>query len=94
MRRGRKRPYSQPHRPLDPAAAWSSVERTESGSDGRLWQVRTVKGADKEYRCPGCQQVVRRGAVHIVAWRGDHLFGDDAALAERRHWHSGCWQRR
>jgi hypothetical protein len=40
----------------------------------------------KMYRCPGCQQIVRVGVEHLV------VVPDDGA-EERRHWHTGCWQR-
>ncbi len=32
--------------------------------------------------------------AHVVAWSDDGLFGPDAALADRRHWHTSCWQSR
>ena len=47
--------------------------------------VRQVTGT-KMYRCPGCQQIVRVGVEHLV------VVPDDGA-EERRHWHTGCWQR-
>jgi hypothetical protein len=52
------------------------------------WQVRVVQPASavKEYRCPGCNQQIRPGTRHVVAWRED-------APDERRHWHLPCWQR-
>lgn len=52
------------------------------------WQVRFVQpaGAVKEYRCPGCNQEIRPGTTHVVAWRDDD---PDA----RRHWHQPCWER-
>lgn len=61
---------------------------TESHPDGE-WVVRplTADAATKTYRCPGCQQELRPGLPHIVAWRP----GDEAG---RRHWHTPCWQAR
>ncbi len=52
------------------------------------WEVRVVQpaAAVKEYRCPGCNQVIRPGTKHVVAWRLDE---EDL----RRHWHLPCWQR-
>jgi hypothetical protein len=52
------------------------------------WHVRLVQPASavKEYRCPGCNQEIRPGTKHVVAWRED-----DAEA--RRHWHLPCWRR-
>ncbi|MBP2476822.1 hypothetical protein JOF53_005694 [Crossiella equi] len=65
--------------------------RTESGPDGD-WIVRSVPGSQttKTYRCPGCDHEVRPGTAHLVAWPADEL----GSAADRRHWHSGCWQAR
>ncbi|MFN2641207.1 MAG: hypothetical protein ABR548_04830 [Actinomycetota bacterium] len=49
------------------------------------YQVREST-AQKEYRCPGCNQEIRPGTVHVVAWR-------DEDAADRRHWHTPCWRR-
>lgn len=48
------------------------------------FHVRRVTG-DKEYRCPGCDLVVRPGVWHLVVVPED--VPDD-----RRHWHEGCWR--
>ena len=64
--------------------------RAESGADGE-WTVQQVRGSDREYRCPGCDQVVT-GTAHVVAWRTDGLFGEE--LDDRRHWHGACWTAR
>ena len=52
------------------------------------WHVRLIQpaSATKEYRCPGCNQEIRVGTKHVVAWREG---GED----HRRHWHLPCWQR-
>lgn len=52
------------------------------------WVVRPVAGAfaTKEYRCPGCDHVVRIGTPHVVAWPPER---ED----ERRHWHTPCWRK-
>ncbi len=42
--------------------------------------------AVKVYRCPGCNQEIRLGTAHVVAWR----HGDEEG---RRHWHTPCWRR-
>lgn len=62
-----------------------------TGDGGREFTVRQVGPSDAQYRCPGCDQIVTRVA-HVVVWSADHLFGDDAAIGERRHWHTGCWR--
>ncbi|QOR69640.1 hypothetical protein IM660_13285 [Ruania alkalisoli] len=93
-RQSRKRRYAEPHPELDVDAVLRGRPRVESGSDGRRWNVRNVAGSEKIYRCPGCLQEIAPGTAHVVAWGEDHLFGAEAALAERRHWHRGCWQAR
>jgi hypothetical protein len=56
------------------------------------WLVRNVPAtaATKVYRCPGCEQEIRPGVAHLVAWPADER-GD---LGDRRHWHTGCWRAR
>jgi hypothetical protein len=68
-----------------------SVQATQSGPDGE-WHVRAIPGsaAAKTYRCPGCQQEIRPGVAHVVAWRADRHDGDEF----RRHWHTPCWNTR
>jgi hypothetical protein len=71
------------------------VERTDDG-----WVVRQVTGsaATRAYRCPGCDHEIRPATPHVVAWPDlgddDSGAGDDAGLAERRHWHTACWNAR
>jgi hypothetical protein len=93
-RRSSKRPWAGPHPELDVERARAGTRR-ESGPDGE-WVVRALSGASatKTYVCPGCRQEIPPGTAHVVAWRADHLLGDEAAVAERRHWHSGCWRAR
>jgi hypothetical protein len=69
------------------------TQRTEHAADGS-WIVRQVTGAaaTKTYRCPGCDQEIRPGVPHVVAWPSDDL--RDAGLADRRHWHTPCWHAR
>lgn len=61
----------------------------ERGRDGAVWIVQQVRAGDKDYVCPGCNQVVPAGASHVVAWREDSLIGVEG----RRHWHAPCWKR-
>jgi hypothetical protein len=51
--------------------------------------VQNVSGeqATKPYICPGCNQQIRPGVAHVVAWSA--FSGPD----DRRHWHSPCWAR-
>lgn len=50
------------------------------------WQVRAIHpgNAQKDYICPGCNQTIRPGVAHVVAWRN----GEEDL---RRHWHRPCW---
>jgi hypothetical protein len=59
---------------------------------GAEWMVHSIPGgaAAKTYRCPGCDQEIRPGVAHVVAWPVEG-WGD---VNDRRHWHTGCWQAR
>ncbi|MDQ4005777.1 MAG: hypothetical protein M3135_05685 [Actinomycetota bacterium] len=57
------------------APAWAQVQGV------RVHQVTN----DREYRCPGCDQMIRRGTSHLVVIPEGDLEG-------RRHWHSACWR--
>ncbi|MGK4187242.1 ATP/GTP-binding protein [Kocuria koreensis] len=74
-------------RALDPAPR---IERDELGE----WYVRYVpaSGARKPYTCPGCGRGIPVGTAHYVVWKNDHLFGDQRAIEDRRHWHARCWE--
>lgn len=76
------------HVPLRSAA---SSGRVEAGPDGE-WLVRQVTGAAaiRDYRCPGCDQVVVAGTPHVVVWPAD----EHGSVDERRHWHTPCWAAR
>lgn len=91
-RRSSKRPYGAEHPELDVDRARGG-RSVQEGPDGS-WTVQRVKGSEKAYTCPGCHQQVAPGTAHVVAFANDSLFGADAALADRRHWHSGCWASR
>jgi hypothetical protein len=66
--------------------------RAAASSEGQEWIHRPVRGQDaqKVYRCPGCDQEIKIGQPHIVAWRDD--WSGDAS--DRRHWHTACWRAR
>lgn len=67
------------------------AERVEDWR-GEPWVVRPVTGSasTKVYRCPGCDQEIRRATPHVVVWP-DEGYG---SIEDRRHWHTGCWTRR
>jgi hypothetical protein len=84
-RRNRRTP-SEEARPL--GGAHQDVEEHDDGD----WSVRRItgSGATKTYRCPGCDQEIRPGTPHVVAWPADRATGED----DRRHWHTPCWNAR
>jgi hypothetical protein len=65
----------------------------EVGPDGYDYEVRPVAGAraTKTYRCPGCDHEIRSGTPHVLVWPADL---GEAAVEERRHWHTSCWANR
>jgi hypothetical protein len=74
-------------------------QRVEAKADGD-WVVRRLTGSasTKPYRCPGCEQLIPPATPHVVVWPQDPsllaALAGDASMDERRHWHTGCWQRR
>lgn len=71
-------------------------ERLEEWPDGD-WMVRQVAGsaAAKSYRCPGCDQEIRPGTPHVVAWPAwASAWGTGDGVEARRHWHQACWRGR
>ncbi|HVV21447.1 MAG TPA: hypothetical protein VHF06_18580 [Pseudonocardiaceae bacterium] len=81
-------PGDQGVRPLSSGMGWA---RAESGPDGE-WLVRQVPAgqATKVYRCPGCDHEIQPGVPHVVAWPA----AEHGSVADRRHWHTGCWAAR
>ena len=71
------------------------MQRSETHPDGE-WVVRRVTGAaaTRAYVCPGCSQEIPPATPHVVVWQADGLMGQEAALDQRRHWHTPCGQRR
>ena len=91
-RRSSKRPYTAEHPELDVGRA-TGGRRSEQAPDGE-WTVQGVRGGERTFTCPGCSQVIAPGTAHLVAWRTDDLWGADAGLEGRRHWHPACWAAR
>jgi len=93
MPRRHRRPPEDRAPDADPAPA--GLQRVEEHPDG-AWIVRAVTGASsaKAYRCPGCDQEVRAGTPHVVAWPADGALGGFGDVADRRHWHTPCWRAR
>lgn len=89
MPSGRRSKRDRPHRPLATGHPMSRVTRR-----GRFL-VRGIPGqsATKEYRCPGCDQVIGIGVAHVVVWPENPSLAANNGIEERRHWHTGCWQR-
>lgn len=88
--RRRRSKHVSPSAPLA-----GSHARADSKRDGR-WMVRTVAGSSavKEYRCPGCDQLIRPGTAHVVVWPATPQLATETTVEDRRHWHSSCWGRR
>ena len=91
-RGSRKRPWGQTHRELDPERI-GSIAHTETGPDGRAYQVRHLRSSTKEYMCPGCLQIIPVGRANVVAWPEEPDFGEGQGTQSRRHWHPECWRR-
>lgn len=72
----------------------ASLPRSQRGPGGAEFTVRNVRGADKSYICPGCNQMIAPRTPHVVAWSNESLFGAERGLEERRHWHTSCWNRK
>jgi hypothetical protein len=77
--------------PLDENRVRRGVVSVQQYADSE-WMVRSVPGGSttKTYRCPGCDQEIRPGVGHVVAWPAEG-WGDPG---DRRHWHTACWQAR
>jgi hypothetical protein len=86
----RQSKHLRPARPLSAGHATSVIK-----GDG-CWIVRSVPGsaATKAYRCPGCNAEIRPATPHVVAWPDTPGLLSQSPVDERRHWHTGCWQRR
>lgn len=72
------------------ASSWLGADEAVDWR-GEPYLVRrlTAAGAQKIYRCPGCDQEIRPDTAHLVVWPAY-----DRDAGDRRHWHAGCWQAR
>lgn len=88
MPRRRVAPRSHPEPKRHP-------DRVVTKVDGS-WHFRPLRAssAAKEYRCPGCDHVIRVSTPHVVVWPVEKSLLSEAAIDERRHWHTACWSRR
>ena len=79
--------------PLDLDRIRGGMRRTEvrRGREYTMQQV-SAERALKVYTCPGCNLQIPEGQAHVVVFRADSILGDDAAIADRRHWHNHCWR--
>lgn len=88
-----KRPskHLRPARPLNRGSFAHQVEKADGA-----WMVQTmpVDLATKTYSCPGCGLTITEGTAHVVVWPREPSIGSTSAVAERRHWHTPCWNRR
>lgn len=81
-----------------PPTGGGAAARVEQRA-GEQWYVRPVTGSasPRAYRCPGCQQQIRSVTPHVVVWPVEPSLqaasAGETGLAERRHWHTGCWAR-
>jgi hypothetical protein len=88
--------------PTPVASGARSLAEQRMSWRGEEFTVRAVTGSDKTYRCPGCDQEIRAGQPHIVAWptgrdsAGPASTGDNPSgrAEDRRHWHHPCWTAR
>lgn len=68
----------------------TSVEIVTKG--GKRYQVRKTFEGSSVYKCPGCNHSIEQGKASLTVIEQDHIFGEQAAVDERRHWHESCWK--
>ncbi len=78
---------------LDIERLRTGYRRTEN-KRGTRYTVQPIgaKNALKDYRCPGCGQVIPPGMAHVVAWEEESIWGSARGVEDRRHWHNHCWR--
>ena len=86
-----QRAAAEPPRDITSLAYGGARKQWRRGGE---WFVRDVPAhrAEKPYSCPDCGADVPVGQAHVVAWSAEHLFGDEAAVRDRRHYHLHCWR--
>lgn len=93
MKKRRNSRRDREHLPLDIERILGGVRRTEVRRGCEyVVQPLGAERALKTYTCPGCGGVISPGQAHVVVFRADNILGDDAAIADRRHWHQHCWR--
>ncbi|MEX2441365.1 MAG: hypothetical protein WD400_01830 [Pontimonas sp.] len=93
MPRRHRRDRDQDAEALNIERLRTGIRRVETKRGSRyVVQPISEKNALKDYRCPGCGQIIPPGQAHLVAWEDESLLGSNRALEERRHWHSHCWR--
>lgn len=60
---------------------------------GKTYSVNKTIDGQSVYKCPNCNQSIKIGEPSYTVIEQDHLFGEQAAIDERRHWHLSCWKR-
>lgn len=56
--------------------------------------VRPMSGTSaKVYTCPSCHRPIAAGTPHVLVWPAVKPLLSEAAIDERRHWHTACWGR-
>lgn len=91
--RGRGSKRDADWEPLDLNRIQGGMRRSEV-KRGREYTVQPIRAerAVKVYICPGCSDEIPLGTAHVAVWQADSILGDNAALADRRHWHNHCWR--
>lgn len=93
MPRRHRRDRDEDAQPLDVERLRTGFRRVETKRGNRyIVQPISEKNALKDYRCPGCNQIIPPGQAHLVAWEEDSVLGSNAAIENRRHWHNHCWR--
>ncbi len=86
-----QRAAAQPPRDVSRLAHGGARKEVRGGQE---WFVREISAAraEKSYRCPYCEVPIQPAQAHLVVWSAEHLFGDEAAIRDRRHVHTHCWR--
>ncbi|MDR1033176.1 MAG: hypothetical protein LBL41_00130 [Bifidobacteriaceae bacterium] len=87
----RKNKWTREHSEINmrAAAGYERIE-TKRGKDYKV--TKTLEGSSV-YLCPGCNQAIDQGKPSFTVIELNHMFGEQAAIDERRHWHVTCWRR-